>query len=1385
METETARASVLTQEANARAASCSANAANARAEAERANARARAADAKAREAKAHADVEAKQRLKRSTDELTSEKNKAVRAAAAARLAKSKADVARAAAEAEKARASRCAEAAERARKDAGKETARAKKQKELLAKKTRAAEATAAIKETEIRRRVEEGKVEACTKAAVEAVSRAAETATHRAMEEAVRNKVRESSAAMKADADAAANAAETRAAVAKATADTLATADAREALAVALAEASAHRDAADAATRERDAALAEANTTAATRERRAVEAARDAAAAERVRLAAARDDAEARAAAATARAEAEAARALEAERAVLETQEARARDVEQARFEAEAQAAALKEAEATARAESLASAARDAETAWIAEGKSSKLAERNARGAVEALVAAVAEAELVAAARREDAKDAATRRDATARAADAEERRREAVTNETREKLGALERRARAAEETASLEAGKAHAAHRAQLAAEEASLAAERRAVAVAAGVAGAFGFVAFGEVAREHERGADNVFTASTPTNQTSLCSAFDAVAGTARVTDSQQTYFVQGAVAQAKLEKSAKSAKAKSVRARRMGKTQSLFAPANKPRPAGLFPGPGPVADDRASEVSFESPAELGKRKTTQAVDSGDVDNALDEAEIDVDNALDGFQTFGVPPTLANVATFAKDNTATTSSDFTFAKTPSGESLFSVDLFAGESPSVSRTSMFAARRADARRAAANASRNAVRQLDARNRTAKRKRRRVEVSVSNADKTPSTSVAPRTPFPTASASPFSPHTDGGDSLFSIDLDAFPMNTPETAEFVISANSLLVRQTDQHDVLGLAGKMHNRVLAKKTLREMQRVLREEKTQRATLDTSGDTSKGDTSRSGTQELTKQLQAAAEKRTPKNSPYLKKGFSMKRNVETNPTEIRGKLSRSFAFDARTGRRVVSKTRADYSKAGPSSEKPAARAITGTTGAKIIGPITVPSPPKPQTFRGGAYPVWFRFQFRKWVAFSENAKLTRRVFADAVTRVERRRVEDAQALFNMCRAVLRKWRTHAVRTWSARRERRALWRAKTFHDATVSLKHFVAWVVFFETAVAEKKVDAFKNSAFHSWRALTKHRNEVRRRLLTYRAKKQLEVTMGVDSGTNHPLCVVKAWRAWRGVAATGRAATQMRRKALKRFIYPVLASWRAVVIAALLGKVTRELRVAVHGRNGIWRAWRGWVLGKGSVRLATGANAPTPPVPQKKSFSIIPQKNNASVPSFGNGGRAVFFAGAVARRIVLGRVVFAAWRGAASSAGGTSIETSREIDLTVDATRPRLVTEPNTVGTQTQNLLNNSAYLDLDPSAVLAAAEAQFRGNSVGRLPPPRARTVAAAVAAEFEQDSDGDDLVSELSEVPPIAGVDPEVYARARLEWLRRGEGR
>jgi|TARA_B110000114_G_scaffold142296_1_gene150490 hypothetical protein len=87
--------------------------------------------------------------------------------------------------------------------------------------------------------------------------------------------------------------------------------------------------------------------------------------------------------------------------------------------------------------------------------------------------------------------------------------------------------------------------------------------------------------------------------------------------------------------------------------------------------------------------------------------------------------------------------------------------------------------------------------------------------------------------------------------------------------------------------------------------------------------------------------------------------------------------------------------------------------------------------------------------------------------------------------------------------------------------------------------------------------------------------------------------------------------------------------------------------------------------------------------------------------------------------------------------------------------------------------------------LNNSAYLDLDPSAVLAAAEAQFRGNSVGRLPPPRARTVAAAVAAEFEQDSDGDDLVSELSEVPPIAGVDPEVYARARLEWLRRGEGR
>ena len=91
---------------------------------------------------------------------------------------------------------------------------------------------------------------------------------------------------------------------------------------------------------------------------------------------------------------------------------------------------------------------------------------------------------------------------------------------------------------------------------------------------------------------------------------------------------------------------------------------------------------------------------------------------------------------------------------------------------------------------------------------------------------------------------------------------------------------------------------------------------------------------------------------------------------------------------------------------------------------------------------------------------------------------------------------------------------------------------------------------------------------------------------------------------------MRAWRAWRGRAATGRAATRLRRKALARFLWPALSAWRAVALAALRDEVLAGLRVDAHARNAMWRAWRAWALGPASAALARGA--PTPRVPGRR-----------------------------------------------------------------------------------------------------------------------------------------------------------------------------
>jgi hypothetical protein len=51
-------------------------------------------------------------------------------------------------------------------------------------------------------------------------------------------------------------------------------------------------------------------------------------------------------------------------------------------------------------------------------------------------------------------------------------------------------------------------------------------------------------------------------------------------------------------------------------------------------------------------------------------------------------------------------------------------------------------------------------------------------------------------------------------------------------------------------------------------------------------------------------------------------------------------------------------------------------------------------------------------------------------------------------------------------------------------------------------------------------------------------------------------------------------------------------------------------------------------------------------------------------------------------------------------------------------------------------------------------------------------------------RAVAAAEGAADHDDVSADDATSEMSEVPPIAAIDPEVYAAARREWRRSRGG-
>jgi hypothetical protein len=133
---------------------------------------------------------------------------------------------------------------------------------------------------------------------------------------------------------------------------------------------------------------------------------------------------------------------------------------------------------------------------------------------------------------------------------------------------------------------------------------------------------------------------------------------------------------------------------------------------------------------------------------------------------------------------------------------------------------------------------------------------------------------------------------------------------------------------------------------------------------------------------------------------------------------------------------------------------------------------------------------------------------------------------------------------------------------------------------------------------------------------------------------------------------------------------------------------------------------------------------------------------------------------------------------VLGGVALAGWRRLASarslgSRAGVQLE-----PRTGDRFFPPSSAEPSSA--EGFSTLADAEALLAQTEAVSARLHARARVPLLRRAP---SRTVARAVAAA-EGAADDDDATSEMSEVPPIAAIDPEVYAAARREWRRSRGG-
>jgi hypothetical protein len=293
-------------------------------------------------------------------------------------------------------------------------------------------------------------------------------------------------------------------------------------------------------------------------------------------------------------------------------------------------------------------------------------------------------------------------------------------------------------------------------------------------------------------------------------------------------------------------------------------------------------------------------------------------------------------------------------------------------------------------------------------------------------------------------------------------------------------------------------------------------------------------------------------------------------------------------------------------------------------------------------------------------------------------------------------------------------------------------------------------------------DAFlsASSAFAAWSALVAHRRVVRKR---FAARSSLK-----KSFTRITSSVSGAWRAWRGRSALGRALTRMRHRSLARFLWPFVSSWRAVALAALRDETVCDLKLAAHARNVAWRAWRCWALGAVSAaRLAAGSRAPAPAIPEGSSLGSVLRYGEGTLHALGLSVWTVHRKGGVLRR------------------GGFAFD---------PAGRPRNGNAFVLAGNAARFLVLGRATLEAWRAAV-AATEKSVPGPAddaaevrdfVTRVEEEAAAAAAAEESIREEKERDaGSVAASELSEVPPIAAMDPEVYAAARREWLRREGGR